>query len=330
MEISIGEALGLNKTFIDLRSPKEFREDTIPGAVNIPLFDNKEHAIMGTLYHQDGQEKAFEEGLKIVTPKLNNMIKQISKHKDPIVFCWRGGMRSKCVHKYLTSKDIESKILQGGYREYRRHVNKELQQVKIPKLIVLYGLAGVGKTKLIRKLNNSVDLEGFAQHRASLFGGLGLEPRSQKMFESLLLHSLRSSEDFLIVEGESRRIGDLHIPGRFFNAMKGGIRIWIDCDKQKRIQNLMGDYGKASKEELKAVLVQLKKFLSKTVYLRMQHYVDINDYEKLAEILLDKYYDEKYLHNLSRNRYDYVVDATDQGKAVERIRTFINETTNQA
>jgi tRNA 2-selenouridine synthase len=328
MEISIKEALGLNKTFIDLRSPKEHTEDTIPGSINIPLFDNQEHEVIGTLYHQKGQKEAIDKGMDFVLPKLDRMTDQITKHKEPILFCWRGGMRSQSVCNYLKEKGFKTLLLKGGYREYRRYVSEEINKVSIPKLIVLYGLAGAGKTRLIRKLSNAIDLEGFAQHRASLFGGLGLNPRSQKMFESLLLNSLKKSNSHIIVEGESKRIGDLHIPQRFYDAMNKGVKIWVDCNKQKRIQNLMEDYGKAPKEELREVLLHLKKFLSKTVLLRMLHYLDANKYDKLAEILLDEYYDKKYLHNLTRSRYDFVIDATDEDKAVSQLSSFITETIN--
>lgn len=327
MEISIREALRLNKTFIDLRSPREHKEDTIPGSVNIPLFDNKEHKAVGAIFHKRGQKAAIDEGLKYVMPKLDNMLRQISSHDQPILFCWRGGMRSQSVYKYLKEKGHECYVLDGGYREYRRYVNEELGKVDIPKLIVLHGLAGSGKTRLIRKLGNAIDLEGFAQHRASLFGGLGLEPRSQKRFESLLLDSLKKSNSYLIVEGESRRIGDLHIPQRFFDAMKRGTRVWVDCDKQKRIRNLMDDYGKAPKHELREVLLKLRKFVSKPILLRMLHLLDTDKYDKLAEQLLDKYYDSKYLHNLTRRRYDFVIDATDEEKALEELNSFIKETT---
>ncbi|MSR86470.1 tRNA 2-selenouridine(34) synthase MnmH, partial [Candidatus Woesearchaeota archaeon] len=208
--MKIEDCYGREYVFVDVRSPKEFIEDHIPGAINIPLFSNEERAIVGTLYKQVGKDVAIDKGLEIVGHKLPEMIQeyQTLKEKRIIVYCWRGGMRSGSVVGLLQSLKFDVVQLENGYKDYRRFVREQLDRVHIPSLVILYGLTGSGKTEILGKIKNSIDLEGLAQHRGSIFGDIGLTQRSQKMFESLLLKRLieLQQEKVVFIEGESRRI----------------------------------------------------------------------------------------------------------------------------
>jgi len=172
-----------NYVFIDVRSPKEYKEATISGAINIPLFDDDEREKVGTVYKEKGPHKASQIGLEIVSPKIPVLMESINNsieyQQKPIFFCWRGGMRSKTM---ATLYDLiyprEVYRLEGGYRAYREFILQKIEETRIEiPVFVLHGMTGVGKTLLLDKLKNkgifTINLEGLAGHRGSIFGGIG-------------------------------------------------------------------------------------------------------------------------------------------------------------
>jgi len=174
--MKIDDVYGKEYTFVDVRSPKEFGLDHIPGAVNIPLFSDDERAIVGTIYSKESKERAMDVGLEIASKKLPSMIEVYKKLEQPLcVYCWRGGMRSGSVVSLLKSLGFDVIQLENGYKDYRRYVREELEKVIIPPLVVLYGLTGSGKTEIIQQIDDSVDLEGLAKHRGSIFGDIHLQ-----------------------------------------------------------------------------------------------------------------------------------------------------------
>lgn len=233
--IKIQEALSLpNKLFIDLRSPIEYSEAHIPGAINIPLLGNEERSLVGTIYKQNSPELAVDQGFEIIAPKLPcicSQIKKYSKEKTVILYCWRGGMRSKSISNVLSLLETEHFLLQGGYKSFRNYVNDFFSRPFDKELVVLYGLTGVGKTEVLEQLKKDnfpvIDLEKLANHRGSVFGSIGLgQAPSQKQFEGLLLMECLKYEGVsrVAVECESQRIGYRIIPGTFFKP----------CKKEKR------------------------------------------------------------------------------------------------
>ncbi len=157
-EISMEEVLQVEKlVLVDVRSPAEFTEATIPGAINIPLLDDEERVKVGTTYKQVGTEAAQDLGLQLVAPKLPAMLgqlKELAKHSTLVVFCWRGGMRSKVVYDFAKALDIQTVRLIGGYKSYRRYVNNFLQAPALPgAAVVLHGHTGVGKTDILDLLH---------------------------------------------------------------------------------------------------------------------------------------------------------------------------------
>ena len=232
-EITIEEILK-NPDFqlIDVRSPSEFQDSHIPSSVNIPLFSDQERAEIGTVYKQEGEEQAKWLAMEIVSPKIPHLMSQIKNivhlGKEPAIYCWRGGMRSKAVTTFATILGLPVVRLIGGYKVYRQHVMENLGPHLLPnKVIVVHGMTGVGKSYVLQALSEQglpvLDLEGCANHRGSVFGDFGLQqPHGQKMFESLLFKRLNELKDshYLIIEAESKRIGRAILPDFLVEAKK--------------------------------------------------------------------------------------------------------------
>src|SRR6185437_9125278 len=182
---------------IDVRSPAEFAEDHVPGAISLPVLSNAERAEVGTLYVQVSRFTARKIGAAIIARNVAHHLETALKDKDgafrPLVYCWRGGQRSGAMATILAQIGWRTAVLQGGYKTYRRWVQRRLYEEKPDlKLVLLEGRTGSGKTELLGRLAargvQTLDLEGLAEHRGSVFGGLVGRPQpSQKMFESRLI-----------------------------------------------------------------------------------------------------------------------------------------------
>ena len=191
-EITLTDLFKLQKkeahTIVDVRSPMEFHEATIPGSINIPVFNDEERAEVGTIYKQIGKEAAMDRGLAIFSQKLPAFIQAFKQVETPLtVFCWRGGMRSKTAATVLDLMGIHANQLSGGIRSYRRWVVQVLEEADFrPELLVLNGNTGSGKTAILRHLLKKaypvIDFEKMAGHRGSIFGQIGQHPSNQKNF----------------------------------------------------------------------------------------------------------------------------------------------------
>ena len=312
--ITVEKALNKNYILIDVRTPKEYKDSTLPGAINISLFSNEERAVVGRLYTKKSREEAVKQGLKFVSKKLPKLLETVSKYKNKklVIFCWRGGMRSSSLAGLLEGIGYDSKQLIGGYKAYRNYIIKSFKNYKIkPKLIVLNGLTGVGKTELIRQFTNSLDLEGLAQHRSSILGSVGLNPRSQKMFDSLLFQRLEElkRENFILIEGESRKIGKVQMPEFLYKALKKGVQIKIVRTFEERVKRLVKEYS-VHKEELADKIKLMRKNVGNDKkikeWLKM---LEENRFEELAGIILKEYYDPLYKHTVDDINYDYIIDS---------------------
>ena len=258
-----------NILFIDTRTPQEFSEDHLPRAINIPIFSNEERAVIGTMYKQVSKEKALETGVTLFSRKLPEFMKEISKYQQQelIIYCWRGGMRSKTVTALLDSLGYTVYQLEGGHKAYRKYIREQLEQFHLkPKLVVLWGLTCTGKTKLLQHFSNSLDLEGLAQHRGSLYGAIGLQPRSQKAFENVLLQRLQelNNKAYVLIEGESRKIGPVQLPAFLYTALKQGIPVLVTRSMEKRAEHALQEYIHNPGEvyQLKEVTAHLFKVIS--------------------------------------------------------------------
>ena len=310
--MKIEECYGKEYSFIDVRSPKEFAEDHIPEAINIPLFSNEERAIVGTLYKQVGKDVAIERGLEIVGEKLAEMMKDYSSYKGKklCVYCWRGGMRSGSVVSLLQNLNYDVVQLENGYKDYRRFVREQLETVAIPPLVILYGLTGSGKTEILEKLHNSIDLEGLAQHRGSIFGDIGKTVRSQKRFESLLLQRLLElqKEKMVFIEGESRKIGQTMIPLRLWTLMQQAQKGKVMCSTEERVERLYKDYCTGMDKELIIQKITLiEKYLGKR---KAEELISLLEQNKVKEVIQDillDYYDVLYKHTVDSKVYSFTI-----------------------
>jgi len=332
--ITVTQALQLkNAIFIDTRTPAEFAEDCLPNAINIPIFSNDERAMVGTIYKQVSREKAIEKGIEFFSSKLPEFMQEVNKYKEKelIIYCWRGGMRSKSVVALLDSLGYNVKQLEGGHKAYRAYVRERLQNFELkPKLIVLWGLTCTGKTELIQQLPNSIDLEGLAQHRGSLYGAIGLQPRTQKRFENLFLQELErlNDQEQIFVEGESRKIGNVQIPAFFYKAMLQGKHILIKRSLEKRADAAVNEYfgSKEQVQEIRKITESLWKVIGKQ---KKEEVLRLLDEEKLAEaakILLEFYYDPLYSHTLQK--MNFTGEVRNEGEGVnerEGVIRKINE-----
>ena len=265
---------------IDVRSPSEYYKGHMPNSINIPLFDNDERSIIGTINKKEGRKKAVIEGLKFLEKKmeflLDNLFMSIDsyktitkKHNNELfirIYCSRGGMRSQSIAWLLEKFKLTLVTLNGGYKFYRKWVLDSFS--KKLNIVVIGGKTGTGKTRLLSLLEKNkyqtIDLEGLACHRGSTFGGLGMKMQpSNEQFENMIsekLNSFRCSNN-IFVEAESANIGKCKIPHKFFNQMKNSRRIEILRSESNRLDELIDTYSVFKKEELQEAVLRIKKRL---------------------------------------------------------------------
>jgi tRNA 2-selenouridine synthase len=300
-------------TVIDVRSPSEYKDATLPGSLNIPLFDDQERAEVGTLYKQTSVQAAKERGLEIVSAKLPTFIKEFAAIQgDKAVFCWRGGMRSRTTATVLSLMDIHAYRLTGGYKNYRKWVLDELENYDFkPKSYVIHGNTGTGKTNLLHRLKGwglpILDLEGMAGHRGSIFGQIGLHPHNQKTFDSLLLEELMTLEQspYVLFEAESKKIGKVVMPQFMAQQKETGTQIWIEMPLEARVQQILEDYRPEHfKEQYISAFRSIKPRIHIPIAAEIERSLLSDRFSEAVALLLEHYYDPKYGH--SSNQYENV------------------------
>lgn len=338
-EITIEEMLQMqNVVKIDVRSQSEYMEGTIPEAINIPLLDDEERAQVGIIYKQICTEKAKSIGNDFVRPKLPNIIKQIQElsntNKDLVLFCWRGGMRSQSLTDYCNEKGLNVSYLAGGYRAYRKLVYSFFNQIEnLPEMVVLMGLTGVGKTRLLSLLAKkgvpTIDIEEMVNNRGSVFGQIhgGHQP-SQKAFEATLYENIsRNKLNYSVIECESKRIGKLYIPDALFKKMKNGRRIHLYASSKIRAERLVEDYASFPEDKLVESILHLKKALGNEKIDKLIDFVRRKEFGHVADILLKEYYDPLYGYPTNQtNSYDISINCDNLSGAVEEIIEFLQTT----
>ena len=238
---------------LDARSPSEFRLDHLPGARNTPVLDDEQRAMIGTLYRQSAFE-AKRRGAALVARNIADIVDALpsglTREWRPLVYCWRGGNRSGALATVLARIGFRVNVLEGGYREFRRLVVAELQE--LPQRLrfrVLAGRTGSGKSVLLQRLAalgaQVLDLEQIACHRGSVLGGLPTEPQpAQKLFDSRIWQTLRGFDPQrpVYVESESKKIGQNHLPDALLDRIRAADCIRLQTDDQVRIALLAADY----------------------------------------------------------------------------------------
>lgn len=301
------EALARFDMIIDVRSPAEFAEDHVTGAVNLPVLSNAERAEVGTIYVQDSRFTARRVGAAYVARNIARHLETALADKPgefaPLVYCWRGGMRSNAMATILSQVGWRTTVLCGGYRTYRRHVTARLYDGALPhRFVLLDGHTGSAKTEVLRRLRarglQTLDLEGLAEHRGSLFGGLGHAQPSQKLFESRLLGALDRLNPVrpVVAEAESSKIGDRMIPPALWTGLAEAPRVELSADRADRAAYLVAAYREiiADRRALEAAFERLPVHPSRQRLENWRALADAGAFAELAEAVMALHYDPAY------------------------------------
>lgn len=322
--------------FIDVRSPGEFAEYTIPGAINMPILNNKEREQVGKTYVQTNHDQAKLLGVKFASQRLPRLVEKymsLAKHHQVILFCSRGGYRSSILFELLNALHVHVFKLEGGYKAFRKLVNQELPNlVQGLTWINLNGMTGVGKTEILSSLkaqgSQIVDLEGLANHRGSNLGqvGLGAQP-SQKQFEADLYQVLLGLDPRrpVYIEAESHRVGERQVPHELFLAYQNSDQQVLVTSplsvRVARVENIYApQHSQRELEELKAGLARLAHLLKPATYAHFLAELEAGNYGKLIEELITHYYDPHY--KLKAGPYALTIDNTDAKESAETLQAY--------
>ena len=300
---------------IDARAPGEFALDHIPGAINCPVLDDEERRIVGTLYKQQGSFQARRVGGALVAANLAKYLKEQWADKPanwkPLVYCWRGGLRSASMVAWMRLVGWDAQQLAGGYKNFRHHVVQQMEALCATlDLRVIVGATGSAKTRVLQALGGRgaqvVDLEDLAHHKGSLLGSLPGKPQpAQKRFDTQLVDALESLDLArpMYVEGESVRIGRISLPPTLVARMRASTCIEIAATPEARLAYLLRDYAYLGddRDEFAARLGQLKEMQGKETVQRWQAWAHEGALGPLFAELMSLHYDPHYAKSQERN-----------------------------
>jgi tRNA 2-selenouridine synthase len=315
---------------IDVRSPSEFNTGHIPGAFNIPLFDDEQRKIVGIKYKNEGRRSAILKGLQLTGPSMHARLEtalSLAKENRLLVHCWRGGMRSEAMAWLFSLGGIDTLILEGGYKSYRHFVLDRLSEKR--KYIVLGGLTGSGKTEILKYMKRQgcqvIDLEGIACHKGSAFGSLGQPGQpSSEHFANMLFTELEKTDvsEPVWLEDESKNIGSIFMPDGFYHNLRESPVLALMMDVKTRLPRLMQEYSAYPKEDLILSIRKIAKRLGGDLTNEAVKQVEESNISGAIEIAL-KYYDKSYLFGLNKRPEEMVryihTDTDDIAVNVSRI-----------
>ncbi|MCV2419026.1 tRNA 2-selenouridine(34) synthase MnmH [Paucibacter sp. DJ2R-2] len=301
---------------IDARSPAEFALDHIPGAINCPVLDDEERRIVGTLYKQEGAFEARRVGGAMVAANLARHL-QSEQFKNqpigwkPLVYCWRGGLRSGSMVQWLRLVGWDAQQLAGGYKRFRQHVMETLDQ-RCPALPlrVVCGATGSAKTQLLQALARQgaqvLDLEGLACHKGSMLGDLpGQAQPSQKAFDTALYAALAGLDlsQPVYIEAESRKIGRITVPSALLERMRASPCIELRASEEARLEFLLRDYAYlgADGAGLAQILDRLRPSHGHETVNRWQDWARSATLAPLFAELMRSHYDPHYARSQAAN-----------------------------
>lgn len=307
--------LGEYDEIIDARSPAEFAEDHLPGAVNLPVLDNEERARIGTLHKQVSAFAAKKAGAALVSRHIADHLETYFADKPrgyrPLVYCWRGGSRSGSFTTILRAVGWSAAQLEGGYKAYRRHVIEQLEN--LPQRFafrVVCGPTGVGKSRFLRALEQAgaqvLDLEDMAAHMGSVLGAYPDRPQpSQKYFETLIWERLRqfTPDKLVYVESESKKIGRLQTPEVLLEVMRASPCVNLRAELPVRVALLKEEYAHflADPDALGRQLDCLVPLQGKARITAWKALGASGEWDTLVAELLVHHYDPAYSRSLDRN-----------------------------
>ncbi len=303
-------------TVIDVRSPAEFAEDHLPGAVNWPVLDDEQRRIVGTLYKQVSPLDARKFGAAMVARNIAAHIEREMADKPrewrPLVYCWRGGQRSGSLAWYLGQIGFRTTQLAGGYKAFRAIVSADLATLPLRHdFRVIAARTGSGKTRLLHALAAAgaqvLDLEALACHRGSVLGGLPGQPQpAQKRFDTHVWSALRGFDPArpVFVESESARIGRLTVPPALLARMREHGRIVrVQMADVARVQLLLADYGffAQAPEDFCRLIAALTELRGHATVERWQAMARANQWAEVFGELMAEHYDPLYERSLRRS-----------------------------
>jgi tRNA 2-selenouridine synthase len=299
---------------VDVRSPGEYAAGHIPGAVNIPLFDDAGRAEVGTIYKKEGSEKAVLRGIDIAAPQMSAKLVralELATDRELLVHCWRGGMRSEAMAWLFATGGIRPLLLEGGYKAYRNHILAALGKNR--RFIILGGLTGSGKTGILKHMMTTghqvTDLEGLASHRGSAFGALGQPPQpSSEQFANMLFDDLSGKDEntHTWLEDESRNIGTVFMPDNFFERMQAAPVVALMMSIETRMPRLLEEYTMFPADQIEASVMRISKRLGGDRTREAVEALRRGDYPTAIRITLE-YYDKSYNYGLSRRPAGQVI-----------------------
>lgn len=311
-----------NKVIIDVRSPSEYDEYHIHGAINVPLFSDEERAEIGTIYKKVSSDEAKKVGARRIAVSFAGIVDKLidlcNEYENVIMYCHRGGMRSKSITALLNALDFSNVFkLDGGIKRHRNYVMQNAKdELALKEFVVLHGLTGVGKTKLLLKLEEKsvdvLDYEGLANNAGSVFGNIlyrEMQP-NQKQFEESLFYKVKTSRSkYIFIESESKRVGSVHIPDEYMEKLNDSIHVLITADVKTRVSILIDDYHYEDNHDALVLCInKLRKRLSNEKADYLIELTRKNELEELVEILLVDYYDPLYDFSIQKYLpYDYTI-----------------------
>ena len=320
---------------VDVRSPAEFDQGHIPGAVSLPLFSNEERAVVGKLYKNSGRETSVLKGLDFVGPKMSGFVKQANKiapGRKLLMHCWRGGMRSESMAWLLSTAGFQVHLLIGGYRAYRKFIREKLETAS--NFVVLSGKTGSGKTETLLQMKTMgvqvIDLEGMANHKGSAFGALGENPQpTGEQFENNLYKTWSGLDPnkTIFLEDESRSIGRVILPDGFYRKMRACPVIMLDMNKSLRIVRLVKDYAKFPKEQLIESVLKIERKLGGQNAQKIITDIEAGNFAPAIDTVL-AYYDKTYAFGLDKRDKDQVhtleTNTADARQNAEMVIDYFN------
>ena len=344
---------------MDARAPVEFAKGAFPGVVNLPLMNDLERQKVGTCYKQHGQQAAIELGHQLVSGKvkaerIQAWIDFTRANPDGYIYCFRGGLRSLLVQQWLkTEAGIDYPRVTGGYKAMRHFLLETVEQAaEKDNFILVGGMTGTGKTEVLARLNDGVDLEGIANHRGSSFGKRATPQPAQIDFENALAIRLLKMQAAgarqFVLEDEARLVGRCSIPLPLFQGMQRYPLVWLEDSVEGRVTRILKDYVidlcsefvvelgdqqvgfNAFAERLRQSLANISKRLGGEGYKRLAEIMDqalaeqagtgsVELHREWIEALLREYYDPMYAYQ-RQNKASRIEFAGEQDAVVEFLR----------